>query len=84
VHKIRINPGNIGERKRLKEVLAACRNGPFHSHWCEFWLSGEIYPSKYEHPTAAALVESALYHIKICEEHRFQDLVISLKSSSVR
>jgi (E)-4-hydroxy-3-methylbut-2-enyl-diphosphate synthase len=84
VHKIRINPGNIGERQRMEEVLSACRE---RSIPIRIGVnSGSLEPSilqKYGHPTATALVESALYHIKICEEHHFQHLVISLKSSNV-
>jgi (E)-4-hydroxy-3-methylbut-2-enyl-diphosphate synthase len=84
VHKIRINPGNIGERKRVEEVLAVCREKQIPIRIGV--NSGSLEPSilqKYGHPTAPALVESALYHIKICEEYHFQDLVISLKSSKV-
>ncbi|OGB68348.1 MAG: 4-hydroxy-3-methylbut-2-en-1-yl diphosphate synthase [Caldithrix sp. RBG_13_44_9] len=84
VHKIRINPGNIGERKRLEQVLSACRE---RSIPIRIGVnSGSLEPlvkKKYSHPTAAALVESALYHIKICEDYQFYDLVISLKSSNV-
>jgi (E)-4-hydroxy-3-methylbut-2-enyl-diphosphate synthase len=84
VHKIRINPGNIGERKRVEKVLAACRERRIPIRIGV--NSGSLEPSvlkKYGHPTAPALVESALYHIKVCEKHKFRDLVISLKSSNV-
>ena len=84
VHKIRINPGNIGERKRLEKVLSACRERsiPIRIGVNSGSLEKSIL-QKYGHPTTTALVESALYHINICEQHQFQELVISLKSSSV-
>ncbi len=85
VHKIRINPGNIGERKRVETVLKACR---------EYGVpirigvnAGSLEPhilKAYGHPGARAMTESALYHIRICEELGFHDLVISLKASGVR
>ncbi len=83
-HKIRFNPGNIGERKRVEMILAACRER--HIPIRIGVNSGSLEPAllkRYGHPTAAALVESALSHIKICEDFRFYDLVISLKSSNV-
>ena len=82
--KIRINPGNIGSKDRVREVVDMARekgvalrvgvNGGS--------LEKELL-QKYGHVTPDALVESALGHIKILEELNFFDTVISIKSSDV-
>ncbi|MEJ2635403.1 MAG: flavodoxin-dependent (E)-4-hydroxy-3-methylbut-2-enyl-diphosphate synthase [Calditrichia bacterium] len=84
VHKIRINPGNIGERSRVESVLRACqeRQVPIRIGVNSGSLEPEIL-KKYQHPTAPAMAESALHHIHICEEFNFDDIVVSLKASSV-
>ena len=82
--KIRINPGNIGSRERIREVVFACRehnlpirigvnSGSVEEHILE----------KYKAPTAEALAESALYHASILEELDFHDIAVSVKSSNV-
>ena len=82
--KIRINPGNIGSRERIKEVVAACKHyglpirigvnsGSLEKHILE----------KHGSPTAEALAESALYHASLLEELDFNDIAISVKASSV-
>ncbi len=83
-HKIRINPGNIGNRSRVEAVLKACRERrvPIRIGVNAGSLEPEIL-KKYGHPTALAMVESALYHIRICESFQFTDIVISLKASHV-
>jgi len=84
VHKIRINPGNIGKKERIEAVLKACqeRRIPIRIGVNAGSLEPEIL-KKYGHPEARAMVESALYHIKICEAFKFEDIVISLKASDV-
>lgn len=81
--KIRINPGNIGDDGRVKEVARACRrNGlPIRIGVNSGSLQREIL-AKYGSPTPAALAESALMHASLLEKFDFYDIVISIKSSS--
>jgi (E)-4-hydroxy-3-methylbut-2-enyl-diphosphate synthase len=81
---IRINPGNIGGRKGLVEVMteAKSRGVPIRIGVNAGSLQKEIL-AKYGHPTAQALVESALEFIAIFEEAGFEQIKISLKSSNV-
>ncbi len=82
-HKIRFNPGNIGDESKVKEVVAACKansvpirvgvNGGSLDKNIAMSLSG-----------AEALAESALSHVRILEKYGFYDTVISVKSSDVR
>ncbi len=83
--KIRINPGNIGSDDRVHDVVKACRakNIPIRIGV----NSGSVEKSilaKYGAPTPEALVESALYHVRLLEKFDFNDIVISIKSSDVR
>lgn len=84
IDKIRINPGNIGEKSRVKAVVDACksRNIPIRIGVNSGSLEKEIL-AKYGAPTPEALVESALGHVRILNEFDFDDIVISLKSSDV-
>lgn len=83
--KIRINPGNIGDREKIHQVVDACRehhvpirigvnSGSLEKHILE----------KYGSPTAEALAESALYHASLLREFDFEDIAISVKSSDVQ
>ncbi len=82
--KIRINPGNIGGEEKLKLVVAACKDKgiPIRIGVNSGSLEKDIL-KKYKHPTAEALVESALRNIAILEKLRFREIVVSIKSSSV-
>ena len=82
VAKVRINPGNIGSEKRIAEVLSAAKaaNIPIRIGVNEGSLEKDLL-EKYPSPTAEALVESAMRHVNICEEHDFRDIAISVKSS---
>ncbi len=84
VDKIRINPGNIGDTKRVQAVVDACqkRGIPIRIGVNSGSLEKEIL-AKYGSPTPEALVESALGHAKILEDLDFTDIVISIKSSDV-
>ncbi len=84
VHKIRINPGNIGEAENVRKVAEACRarqipirigvnGGSLEKRLLE----------KYGHPTAEALVESAQGHIDLLHRFDFDDIALSMKSSTV-
>ena len=85
IDKIRINPGNIGGDEKVKAVVDACRTkkipirvgvngGSLEKHILQ----------KYGAPTAQALAESALCHIRLLEKFDFTDIVVSMKSSNVR
>ena len=84
VDKIRINPGNIGDEGRIKEVADKCREKgiPIRIGINSGSLEKNIL-KKYGAPTPQALCESALYHASLLEKFDFDDIVISLKASSV-
>lgn len=84
VDKIRINPGNIGEESRVKQVVQACKqheipirvgvnSGSLEKHILE----------KHGSPTAQAMVDSALYHTSLIEKYDYNQIAISMKSSNV-
>lgn len=85
VDKIRINPGNIGSDDKVKLVAEKCKslNIPIRIGVNSGSLEKSIL-KKYGSPCAEALVESALYHASLVEKYDFNDIVISLKSSSVK
>jgi len=81
---LRINPGNIGDEKRVKEVIKAARDnncsirigvnaGSLEKHLLE----------KYGEPCPDAMVESGLDHIKILQDNDFHEFKISCKASDV-
>ncbi len=81
---LRINPGNIGSKDRVRDVVQAAKDhgasmrigvnaGSLERHLLE----------KYGEPNPNALVESALYHAKILEDHDFTEFKISVKASDV-
>ena len=84
VDKIRINPGNIGSRDNIKKVvdMAKEREIPIRVGVNSGSLEKDIL-ERYGRVTAEGLAESALRNVKILEELDFDDIVISLKSSSV-
>lgn len=84
IDKIRINPGNIGEDSRVKQVADACRTAgiPIRIGVNSGSLEKNIL-AKYGRPTPEALVESALYHVSLLNKFDFDDIVISIKSSDV-
>jgi len=84
VDKIRINPGNIGDDDRVKAVVDACkqRNIPIRIGVNSGSLEKHIL-EKYGSPTPEALCESAMYHAALLEKFDFEDIVISIKGSSV-
>lgn len=83
--KIRINPGNIGSRDRVEEVLKKVKGGglPIRIGVNAGSLEKDLL-EQYGYPTPEAMVESARRHINICREFDFNDIVVSLKSSDVR
>lgn len=84
VDKIRLNPGNIGDDGRVREVAAACKDRqiPIRIGVNAGSLEKEIL-AKYGRPTPEALCESALYHVRLLNRFDFDDIVISIKSSNV-
>src|SRR5690554_2782481 len=84
ISKLRINPGNIGNKEKVKEVVEAAneRNIPIRIGVNSGSLQNDIL-LKYGAVCPEALVESALRHIGILEELDFYDIVISVKSSDV-
>lgn len=84
VDKIRINPGNIGSDDKVKAVADCCRQKciPIRIGVNSGSVEKEIL-AKYGAPTPEALVESALYHVSLLEKYDFEDIVISIKSSTV-
>ena len=84
VDGLRINPGNIGGRDKVAEVVSACKDrripirigvnaGSLEKHLLE----------KYGHPTPEAIVESAFGHIRILEDLDYREIKVSLKASDV-
>ena len=84
IDKVRINPGNIGGDDHVKAVANACANAgvPIRIGVNAGSLEKEIL-AKHGAPTADALVESALYHVSLLEKFDFNQIVISVKCSSV-
>jgi len=81
---LRINPGNIGSPERVREVIKAARD-----HNCSMRIgvnAGSLEKhllEKYGEPNPEALVESALEHAKILQDHDFHEFKISVKASDV-
>ena len=81
---LRINPGNIGSPERVREVVRAARD-----HNCSIRIgvnAGSLERhllEKYGEPNPDALVESALEHAKILQDHDFHEFKISVKASDV-
>lgn len=85
VDKVRINPGNIGDEGRIKEVALACnaKNIPIRIGVNSGSLEKEIL-ARYGSATSEAMVESGLYHISLLEKFDFDNIVLSLKSSDTK
>lgn len=85
VAKVRINPGNIGSKDRIRQVLTAAkeRQIPIRIGVNSGSLEEDIL-EKHGYPTAEALYESAMRHVGICGEFGFSDIVISVKSTDVK
>jgi (E)-4-hydroxy-3-methylbut-2-enyl-diphosphate synthase len=81
---LRINPGNIGSEARVKEVIQAAKD-----HGCSMRIgvnAGSLERhllEKYGEPCPEAMVESALAHARILDDHDFHDYKISVKASDV-
>lgn len=84
VDGLRINPGNIGARWKIKEVVSAAKDKgiPIRVGVNAGSLEKDLL-KKYKHPTPEALVESAGKHIQILEDFGFNEIKVSLKASDV-
>lgn len=84
IDKIRINPGNIGGEDRVKAVADACRSRgiPIRIGVNAGSLEKRLI-EKYGHPCPEAMVESARDHARMLEKFGFEDICLSLKTSSV-
>jgi len=85
IDKLRINPGNIGDAEKVRVVVrqAQKQSVPIRIGVNAGSLERRLL-EKYGYPTPEAMVESALYHIRILEDLGFTDTVVSLKSSHVK
>lgn len=85
VDGLRLNPGNIGAEWKVREVVQACaeRQVPIRIGVNAGSLEKELL-ARHGHPSAAAMVESALGHIRILEELGYEQIKVSLKASDVR
>jgi len=83
-HCLRINPGNIGSKEKIREILKAAKD-----HNCSIRVgvnAGSLEKNlleKYKEPCPEALVESAVNNIKLLEDENFFNFKISVKSSDI-
>ncbi len=84
-HKLRINPGNIGDDTRLRPVVQAALNRgiPIRVGVNAGSLEKEVL-ERHGHPTPAALAESALHNVDRVRDMGLNDIVVSIKASDVR
>lgn len=84
VDKVRINPGNIGSKDKIKQVVDACKEKkiPIRIGVNSGSLEKDLL-DKYGKVCAEAIVESAKRHVDILEELDFHDIIISLKASDL-
>ena len=82
IHKVRINPGNIGKPEWEREVLHAARDAgiPIRIGVNSGSLEEDIL-EKHGYPKPQALFESAMRHVEVCHKNNFEDIVISVKHS---
>ena len=83
--KVRINPGNIGGKEKVKAVVKKCKeyNVPIRIGVNAGSLEKDLLEKYGGKPTAKAMVESAKRHVKILEDLDFYDIAISLKASNL-
>src|SRR3989339_2006374 len=78
--KLRINPGNIGSLEKIKAVVSAAKERGIP---IRVGVNSGSLEKKYKHPTAKALVESALSNVRILEKLGFYNIIVAVKSTSV-
>lgn len=84
ISKLRINPGNIGGNDKVRMLADACKDKgiPIRIGVNSGSLEKDIL-AKYKKVTPEGLVESAMRHVELLENHNFHDIIISIKSSDV-
>jgi (E)-4-hydroxy-3-methylbut-2-enyl-diphosphate synthase len=81
VKKVRINPGNIGDEHGVREVVKAALD---HGVPIRIGVnSGSVNRRKFPEVTPESLAASALEHVRLLEENKFTDIVVSIKSSDI-
>jgi (E)-4-hydroxy-3-methylbut-2-enyl-diphosphate synthase len=85
VDKIRINPGNIGGKEKVEAVVRACqeRNIPIRIGVNMGSLERDLYEQYGKFGVPRVMIESATRHIKILEDLKFYNIIVSLKGSDV-
>ena len=85
IDKIRINPGNIGDDDKIKQVVKACKKNhiPIRIGVNSGSLNKKILSKYNGKVTAKGLVESAISNIKLLEKNNFYNTIVSIKSSNV-
>lgn len=85
IDKLRLNPGNIGARWKVEEVVKSAkeRSVPIRIGVNAGSLENEFL-EKYGYPTPQGMVESALKHVSILEDLNYSEIIISIKASDVR
>jgi (E)-4-hydroxy-3-methylbut-2-enyl-diphosphate synthase len=84
IHGVRLNPGNIGSRERVREVVRAARerNVPIRIGVNAGSLEADIV-EKHGWPTAQGMVESAERHVRLLEDEGYREIKVSLKAHDV-
>ncbi|HPQ52065.1 MAG TPA: flavodoxin-dependent (E)-4-hydroxy-3-methylbut-2-enyl-diphosphate synthase [Spirochaetota bacterium] len=81
VRKIRINPGNIGDAEKVREVVRCAKD---YGVPIRIGVNGgSVDKKKYPEVTPRSLVDSAMEHVHILEDNGFSDIVVSIKSSDI-
>lgn len=79
VDAIRLNPGNIRDEGKIKEIVDLCKERKIP---IRIGVNGGSLPNR-QTPTPEAMIEAAKYHIDLLEKYDFHDIVLSLKSSNI-
>ena len=82
VDKVRLNPGNVGGKERVQEVVRAAKDAsvPIRIGVNSGSVERDLL-EKYGYPTPEAMVESALRHVAMLEELDFRAIIVSIKST---
>jgi len=85
VDKVRINPGNIGSKEKVEAVVKACKekNIPIRIGINMGSLEKDLFGEYGKYGIPRVMIESATRHIKILEDMKFHDIIVSLKGSDV-
>lgn len=79
VNAIRLNPGNIRNEEKIKEIVDLCKE---YNIPIRIGVNGGSLPNRAT-PTPEGMIEAAAYHINILEKYGFKNIVLSLKSSDI-